>query len=277
MKNKTRLVSTVGAIGISAAFLVSGMAMAEFKPEPKAINQQVAANTTATATASAAQSVKAPKAEDTLKMLNAKLKSIFRSEPDSITKSQIPNVYQVMYGTEVVYISADGQYFIAGDMINLDTRENVTEVAKRSVRKAILGKKDLKPVVFKAKNEKHVLKVFTDIDCPYCAKMHREVPALNEKGITIEYLMFPRAGIGSSSFKKAVSMWCADDKKQAMTDAKERRPIESKTCDNPITAQYKLGQELGVTGTPALVTSSGKLIPGYIPANKLSAMLDASE
>lgn len=281
MKNKTRLLSTIRAFGIgagiSAAFLISGMALAEFKPEPKAINQQVAANTTATASASTTQSEAASKPADTLKMLNAKLKSIFRSEPDSLTKSQIPNVYQVMYGTEVVYVSADGKYFIAGDMIDLDTRENMTEVAKRSIRKAIIGKKDHKPVVFKAKNEKHVLQVFTDIDCPYCAKMHREVPALNEKGITIEYLMFPRAGLGSPSYKKAVSMWCADDNKQAMTDAKERRPIESKTCDNPIAEQYKLGQELGVTGTPALLTSSGKLIPGYIPADRLSAMLDAEK
>jgi thiol:disulfide interchange protein DsbC len=101
------------------------------------------------------------------------------------------------------------------------------------------------------------------------------VPALNEKGITVEYLMFPRAGLKSPSFTKAVSVWCADDNKQAMTDAKERKPIPDKTCENPIEAQYTLGQELGVTGTPALITSSGKLIPGYMPADRLAAMLEA--
>lgn len=209
-----------------------------------------------------------------LTTLTAILKKRFRSAPSSIRKSVIPNMYQVMYGTELVYVSADGKYFLAGDLINLETRENMSDFAKQSVRRSILDKQDNKPVVFKAKDEKHVLTVFTDIDCPYCAKLHREVPALNEKGITIEYLMFPRAGLKSASFTKAVSMWCADDNKQAMTDAKERKPITSKSCDNPIEAQYNLGGELGVTGTPALITKTGRLIPGYVPADQLAAMLN---
>lgn len=213
----------------------------------------------------------------TITSLKQKLKTRFRSEPSSIKESQLPNVFEVMYGTEVIYVSKDGKYFLAGDMINLDTRENLSEVAKQSVRKEIMDKQDNKPVTFKAKNEKHVVKVFTDIDCPYCAKLHREVPELNAKGITVEYLMFPRAGIGSGSFKKAVSMWCADDQLQAMTDAKERKPIADKTCDNPIEAQYTLGQEVGVTGTPALVTETGRLIPGYMPADKLAAALEAEK
>ena len=200
---------------------------------------------------------------------------LFRSAPSSIQKSVIPNVYQVMLGTEVFYVTADGKYVLTGDLINISTRENLSDVAKQSVRRGILDRQDNKPVVFKAENEKHVLQVFTDIDCPYCAKLHREVPALNEKGITIEYLMFPRAGLQSQSFAKAVSMWCADDNKQAMTDAKERKPIEDKTCENPIADQYNLGGELGVTGTPALITSTGKLIPGYMPADRLAAMLEA--
>jgi len=211
----------------------------------------------------------------TITSLKAKLKTRFRSEPSSIKESLLPNVFEVMYGTEVIYVSNDGKYFLAGDMIDLDTRENLSELAKQSVRKEIMDKQDNKPVTFKAKNEKHVLQVFTDIDCPYCAKLHREVPELNAKGITVEYLMFPRAGIGSGSFKKAVSMWCAEDNLQAMTDAKERKPIADKTCDNPIEAQYLLGQEVGVTGTPALVTETGRLIPGYMPADKLAAALDA--
>ena len=214
---------------------------------------------------------------EAITVLKEKLKKTFRSEPGSIKESVIPNMYEVMYGTEVVYVSGDGKYFLAGDLIKLDTRENMTEIAKRSVRKEILDKQDNKPVVFKAKDEKQVLTVFTDIDCPYCAKLHREVPALNEKGVTVKYLMFPRAGLKSESFNKAVSMWCAEDQQQAMTDAKARKPIESKTCENPIATQYQLGQEVGVTGTPALITSTGKLIPGYMPADRLLSLLNAEK
>ena len=207
--------------------------------------------------------------------LKAKLKGKFQSEPSSVKKSQLPDVFEVMYGTEVVYFSADGKYFLAGDMIELETRTNLSDFAKQSVRKDILDREDFKPVVFKAENEKHKLTVFTDIDCGYCAKLHREMPQINAKGITVEYLMFPRAGLQSKSYEKAVSMWCADDQQQAMTDAKARREIVSKSCENPVAAQYNLGKEVGVTGTPALVTTTGKLIPGYMPADRLAAMLDA--
>ncbi len=272
--NKTRLATSLGALFVSG-LLVSGLSFAEFAPEAKSIDLATASDT-ATSTTEAKTS-QVPGKSDILAKLKARLKAVFRSEPDQITESKIPNVYQVMYGSEVVYVSQDGKYFIAGDMINLDTRENITNLAKSGIRKTLLNKQDNKPVIFKAKDEKHVLTVFTDIDCPYCAKLHREVPQLNEKGVTVKYLMFPRAGIGSSSYKKAVSMWCNDDQKQAMTDAKARKPIEEKTCDNPITAQYQLGQELGVTGTPALITSTGRLIPGYMPADRLVKMLEKED
>jgi len=213
--------------------------------------------------------------KDVVTSLKAILKAKLRAEPSSLKESAIPNVYEAMYGTEVVYVSADGKYFISGDLIDLDTRKNLSELAKQSVRKEIMDKQDNKPIIFKAKNEKHKLTVFTDIDCPYCAKLHREVPKLNEAGVTVEYLMFPRAGLKSNSYKKAVSVWCADDPLKAMTAAKKREPIDDKTCDNPIEAQYSLGGEVGVNGTPALITSTGKLIPGYVPADRLVKMLEA--
>ncbi len=206
--------------------------------------------------------------------LKAQLKGQFRSEPTSIKKSQLPNVFEVMYGTEVVYFSDDGKYFLAGDMIELETRKNLSDEAKQSIRKKILKAQDNKPVVFKAKDEKHVLTVFTDIDCGFCAKLHREMADINDNGITIEYLMFPRAGLQSHSFEKAVSMWCAKDQQQMMTDAKERREIPNLSCENPIADQYNLGRELGVTGTPALMTTTGRLIPGYMPADRLLATLE---
>lgn len=216
----------------------------------------------------------------TISALTEQLTKTFRRAPDSVTKSPLPGVFQVLYGTEVVYTSSDGKYFIAGDLINTKTRENLSEVAQRTVRHDIVTKKVKAPITFKAKDEKHVVQVFTDIDCPYCAKLHREIPALNEKGITVEYLMFPRAGVGSKSFEKAVSVWCAGDseaQQKAMTIAKERKPLDEKKCENPIEAQYTLGQEIGVTGTPALVTSSGRLIPGYMPAERLAKMLESEK
>jgi thiol:disulfide interchange protein DsbC len=249
-----------------SGLLIAGLAIADEDTKETESKTEISTDTAKTVSTS-----------DSLKK---QLTKTFRRAPDSLTESPISGIYQVLYGTEVIYVSADGKYFIAGDMINMESRENLSKLAQRSVRNNIIKAKAKDPIVFKAKNEKHVIKVFTDIDCPYCAKLHREVPALNEKGITVEYLMFPRAGIGSKSYDKAVSVWCAGDseaQQTAMTAAKERRPFDEKKCENPVKAQYELGQEIGVSGTPALITASGRLIPGYMPADRLAKMLEADK
>ena len=262
-----------------SGLLLAGLAIAD--TDTKTTEKAEPKTETSTKTETTAKTEAGEKAETVADKLKKQLKKTFRRAPDSLTESPISGVYQVLYGTEVVYVSADGKYFIAGDMINMETRQNLSEVAQRSIRNGIIKEKLKDPIVFKAKGEeKHVIKVFTDIDCPYCAKMHREVPALNEKGITVEYLMFPRAGVGSKSYDKAVSVWCAGDsaaQQTAMTIAKERKPLDEKKCENPIKAQYEIGQEIGVTGTPALVTTTGRLIPGYMPADRLAKMLEADK
>ena len=217
-----------------------------------------------------------------IEKIKKELKAMFGGqEADKVVESDYPGLYEVTVGTEVVYISEDTQFLLYGNLIDRKNKIDLTRRAKEAAekaysvqRKAILDKQDAsKTIDFKAKDEKYVLNVFTDIDCPYCAKLHNEVPELNKKGITVKYYMFPRAGIGSASYKKAVSSWCADNKQEALTKAKNRETIPTKECENPIADQYKLGQEIGVTGTPALVTEDGTLIPGYMPANVLISRL----
>ncbi len=223
---------------------------------------------------------------DKVENIKKQLKVMFGGEEaDKVVESDYPGLYEVTLGTEVVYISEDTQFLIYGNLIDRKNKIDLTRRAKETAekaysvkRKAILDKQDQTATIdFKAKDEKYVLNVFTDIDCPYCAKLHNEVPALNKEGITVKYYLFPRAGLKSASYKKAVSSWCADDKQDALTKAKNRQSIPSKTCENPIAAQYKLGQEIGVTGTPALVTEKGTLIPGYMPANILISRLKSEK
>ena len=210
------------------------------------------------------------------KALKDKLVSVFKEAPTSLKESPIPGVYEAAYGMDVIYVSADGKYFLAGDLYDLTTRKNLTETTLSAARKKSMDAYDKrKTITFKAESEKHVISVFTDIDCPYCAKIHQEVPELNKAGVTVRYFMFPRAGVGSNSYKKAVSVWCNDDQNAALTKAKNREQIEEKTCDNPVKEQYQLGREIGITGTPAIVLDSGELIPGYRPAKNLVSLLNA--
>lgn len=201
------------------------------------------------------------------------LKRIVSGTPSKTTvvPSPLPGLYEAMLDSEVIYISADGRYVIMGDVRDIQTGRNLTEEKRNQVRVDAINSLDEKEmVVFTPQKEtKEIVNVFTDVDCPYCSKFHQSVDKLNEAGIKVRYLAFPRAGVGSDTYKKMVSVWCAKDKQKAMTAAKARQEVESATCENPVEKQYELGKKIGVQGTPALVLSTGELIPGYVPPERL--------
>ncbi len=213
---------------------------------------------------------------DTVKHVQTLIKA--EASQVAVNESPMAGIYEAVIGNEIIYISADGLHFMIGDVYETKTRINITD-AKRIEQRAVAinAVEDSELVVFSPKNEtKFTINVFTDVDCPYCSKFHIEVPKLNEAGIKVRYFAFPRAGKGSKTYNTMVSVWCAKDQQQAMTDAKARRDIKAATCENPVQKQYELGQGIGITGTPALVFSDGSLVPGYVPAEKLIAYVEKS-
>jgi len=197
---------------------------------------------------------------------------------NSIEMSEIDGLYRIETSSgETLFITGDGSFFVTGDLYSTDKGrlQNLTEVRRGSLRAGQISAVSAnEKITFPAKGEtKAKVAVFTDIDCGYCRKLHKEVPALNEMGIEVSYLAYPRAGIGSDSYEKFVSAWCSDDKQGAMTLAKNGKSIPAKTCKNPVANQFELGQEMGVTGTPAIVLEDGRLIPGYLTADKLAKAL----
>ena len=194
---------------------------------------------------------------------------------DSIKPSPIPGYKEVAIGGKIVYISTDGRYLMQGSLIELASRDNLTEVSEGALRRGIL---DAVPrerrIVFSPAKPKYRITVFTDIDCGYCRKMHAQIADYMKAGISVEYLFYPRAGIGSESFTKAVSVWCAPDRRQALTDAKLDKPVAKRSCSNPITTDYALGNRIGVDGTPAIFAADGTQLGGYLPADEMVARLD---
>lgn len=192
-----------------------------------------------------------------------------------VEKSEIDGLYRVeSNNSEALFTDKDASFFLTGELYSTakGTLSNLTEVRREKSRASKISaiKADQK-ITFPAIGEtKARISVFTDIDCGYCRKLHQEVPRMNELGIEVSYLAYPRAGIGSSSYDKAVSAWCAEDRLQAMTDAKAGKTIAALKCDNPVASQFELGQILGVSGTPAIVLQNGALIPGYVTADKLA-------
>ena len=200
----------------------------------------------------------------------------------SVADAQFPGLYEVTLASgENLYVNEVGSHFIVGEVYKVESDGrlvNLTEEGKKAGRiaqLAALNPEDM--IIFPATGEtKAHMTVFTDTDCFYCRKLHKEMAKINEKGIEVRYLAFPRAGAGSKTAKVMESIWCADKKDQQtlFTQAKSGQEVPSLSCDNsPVMSQYELGQKMGVTGTPALVLEDGTLVPGYMPAAQLAKML----
>ncbi len=206
------------------------------------------------------------------RQLTQRLKKIL---PDSrvtaVRPSPIAGLYEVQLGPDVLYMSEDGRYVFRGDLYDLDSRRNLSREVRNQGRARVfaeLGPDDY--IEFAPEGErKHTLYVFTDIDCGYCRRFHQQVPQLNRAGIAVRYLAYPRAGIGSESYRKFVSVWCSEDRKKALTLAKAGRTPPPRQCENPVKSDFELGRTMGLHGTPSLFLENGQELGGYIPARDL--------
>jgi thiol:disulfide interchange protein DsbC len=205
-------------------------------------------------------------------------KSMPTAKIESIKPSEIKGVYEVVLGSSIYYVSEDGKYLLQGRLVDVANRTDLTEQKLGATRKAALeriGTDNM--IVFKPKIAKYKVSIFTDIDCGYCRKLHSEIDQYLAEGITIQYLFFPRAGKGSDSYDKAVSVWCAKNRNAALTAAKKDQGVEKKTCDNPIDKHMQLATEFEVKGTPMIVTEQGNIYPGYLPAKELVQALQGEK
>jgi thiol:disulfide interchange protein DsbC len=196
-------------------------------------------------------------------------------KPEEIQPSPIPGLYEVRSGSDVGYVSVDGRFYVNGDIFDMKTRDNLTETARQQGRIDLLAKvTDADAIVFTPQGSvRHTLTVFTDIDCPYCRRMHQEIAELNRLGIRVRYLMFPRSGPDTDSWHKAEAVWCSADRRDALTRAKRGEVVKAPKCKSSIAEQYALGQEMGIRGTPAIITDKGEYVDHYMPAAQLSEYL----
>ncbi len=197
----------------------------------------------------------------------------------TVQTSEIPGVYEVQFEAgPMVYATEDGKFFILGDLFEVNNGQyiNLAEKRRDAERIAVLNGVDTADmIVFPAEGETLAhISVFTDITCFYCQKLHKEVPELNKRGIEVRYLAYPRSGVDSPGYRQLVGAWCSDNPQDTLTRMKNKESVPSRQCDdNPVAEQYQLGQEMGVRGTPAMVTETGQMIPGYQSADQLMVTL----
>ncbi len=225
----------------------------------------------------AVPAVQAGQAEDIATIQKRLAQIIPDDRPDTIRPTPLPGLYEVVYGGQIYYVTGDGHYLIQGDLLDLQRMVNLTERTRKDLRKQVLASLDEQDmIVFRPEGRvKHVVTIFTDVDCGYCRKLHRELDEYLQRGIEIRYLAFPRTGKFTESYYKAVSVWCAADRRDALTRAKNGEKPPRKECDNPVDEHMAAARQVGVTGTPTLLLEDGEMITGYVPADRLARILDA--
>lgn len=195
----------------------------------------------------------------------------------SLKPTPLATIFEVELNTgEILYSDISGDYLFAGDMyrtgdaglVNISTKGK----QERSLKKiAAIPEEEM--IIFTPDVVKASITVFTDVDCTYCRKLHSELDQLMAKGIEVRYLAYPRGGKEADSYEKMISVWCSDDRKKSLTQAKNGQNLPVADCDSPVMAHHALGNELGISGTPALIFPDGTVIPGYMDADRLATML----
>jgi thiol:disulfide interchange protein DsbC len=206
---------------------------------------------------------------------NAILKVNPQVQIDQITPSALPGFQEAIVSGQVVYVSDDGRYLLQGAAYDIEHKRNLAEDTMAKLRQKLMASMPVSQrIVFAPQNPKYTVTVFTDVECGYCRKLHSQIADYNRQGIAVEYVAFPRMGLGSEDYRKMVAVWCAADPRRALTDAKNDRPVPYRNCHNPVAMQYNLGQRMGLTGTPMILADDGTQLGGYIPPEQLRQALD---
>jgi len=241
----------------------------------QAAKSQTAATTTTTTTISTTQPEQEVSAADREKIQQAITKVIPGFQLHKIMLSPVTGFYQIITGADVIYVSRDAQYIFYGNLLDLNRDKkdwNLTEKLRNGIRKDMLSainKNDM--IIFSPKDTvKGTVVVFTDVDCVYCRRFHQNIKAILDLGIEVRYLAFPRQGVDSDDYKKMVSIWCADNKAEMLTLAKSGGTVPEKQCtDSKVAAQFKLGEQMGVRGTPTLVFADGFMLASTLDPKDL--------
>jgi thiol:disulfide interchange protein DsbC len=253
----------LAAIGL----LVTALGAATNAPQQDAL----AGVSAATATPSDPVVTPVPASTETLHAVAA----LAGVKPENVQPTPIAGIFEVLRGSDILYMTRDGQYAFTGDLYQVPSRANLTEVHRRDLRRKLIEAiPESRMVVFSPADPKYTVTVFTDVDCGYCRALHRQIADYNRLGVRVRYVFFPRTGPNTASWHKAEQVWCSADRKAALTRAKLGEALEAPVCSNtPVAQEYELGQAIGLEGTPGIVAANGALVGGYLPPDALVEQL----
>jgi len=222
----------------------------------------------------------APEWELTLRnAINTSLGAITQGQlqVQEVRETQMPGLYElIMSSGEILLSDRTGQFLITGELYMTQAQglTNLTAQTRQvQVKGWIAGVPEDQMIIFSPENPQATITVFTDVDCTYCRRLHHDIEAINERGIAVRYMAYPRGGAESTAYPKMISVWCAPDRKLALTQAKNGQNLPDRDCQNTVLSHHALGNRIGITGTPAIILPDGTLVPGYMEVDRLSALV----
>ena len=202
------------------------------------------------------------------------------AKPDDVALSPIPGLYEVTMGGLIAYVSSDGKYLLSGNVYDLDSQVNLTAARRNGARaKALAAAPEDQMIVFGPANAKMTVTVFTDIDCGFCRRFHNQIAEINKAGVRVRYMLYPRTGPATESWRKAESVWCAKDRRDALTRAKKGEDLKTRACPEAasLKTQWSMGEDMGVEGTPAVFTQTGDYIGGFLTPDQLGQAIQETQ
>jgi len=196
----------------------------------------------------------------------------------SISKSPYFGLYEAMFDGQLVYTDAKVSYVIVGNIYDANTKKNLTEAKVRENSRVAFDTLPLHLAFKKVKgNGQRKLAVFSDPDCPYCARMEQELKSIDN--VTIYTFLYPIDQLHPDAARKAKLIWCSPDQVKAWDAFFESGalPKNDGECENPIAATNALGLKMRVAATPTLVFADGTIVAGAMPAQRLEAEMKQSE
>ena len=186
------------------------------------------------------------------------------------------NFHEIIINNQIYYATNDGKYLIIGNVIDLETKESITENTKMKQRLSVIesiNKENL--IIYKPDKTEYVLTVFTDTSCPYCQKLHDEIPKLLENSIEVRYVLFSRNGDQVEAYKQLVFAYCSDNKLESIERLFSGDILDDEdSCVNPLNKNYEYAGLLSVEGTPTIFLEDGRIIPGYQNSANIIAFIN---
>lgn len=208
-----------------------------------------------------------------------KLKAIYPStQIDAVRTTPISGIYEAVMGKNIGYTNTDGRYFLLGHLFDMQTQQDLTQAQLDQLNTVQFAELPLQDAIktVHGKGER-VIAVFSDPDCPYCKKLEGELVTL--ENVTIYTFLMPLEGLHPQAVAKAKAIWCSENPSTTMHDYMvEGMPPNGKTdCLNPIDRNIQLGQKLNINGTPTLIFTSGRVMPGAASVTEIEPLFGEKE